>query len=203
MTLGERVKTVRQNAGLSQLEFAQSVSASRDMIANIEADRVTNLATKKPLLQLICDEYNVNSDWLIYGVETSTVSSRVRKLRKFYKLSTAKFAESLGVTHGVISNIELERITQWDTKMPLLNLMCEKYNCRREWLINGTGEMLKQESQADEMCRLVKKLYSSKAPSLKKDIITAVLQTPDKNFDVLEDMMQQILKGVASRMLKP
>jgi transcriptional regulator with XRE-family HTH domain len=133
MTLGERVKAVRQNAGLSQPEFAQSVSASRDMIANIEADRITNLATKKPLLQLIC----------------------------------------------------------------------EKYNCRREWLLNGTGEMLKQESQADEMCRLVKKLYSSKASSLKKDIITAVLQTPDKNFDVLEDMMQQILKGVATRMLKP
>ena len=69
MTLGERVKAVRQNAGLSQSEFAQSVSASRDMIANIEADRVTNLAAKKPLLQLICDEYNVNSDWLICGAE--------------------------------------------------------------------------------------------------------------------------------------
>lgn len=203
MTLGERVKAVRQNAGLSQSEFAQSVSASRDMIANIEADRVTNLAAKKPLLQLICDEYNVNSDWLIYGMETSTVSSRVRAVRKSNKLSQTAFAESLGVTYGVINNIELGRIQQWDTKIPLLNLMCDKYGCRREWLFDGEGEMLKQESQADEMCRLVKKLYSSKAPSLKKDIITAVLQTPDKNFDVLEDMMQQILKGVASRMLKP
>lgn len=203
MTLGERVKAVRQNAGLSQPEFAQSVSASRDMIANIEADRITNLAAKKPLLQLICDEYDVDSNWLICGTETSTIASRVRQLRKSAGLSQTEFAEKLGVTVGVISNIELERITQWDTKMPLLNLMCEKYNCRREWLLNGTGEMLKQDSQADEMCRLVKKLYSSKASSLKKDIITAVLQTPDKNFDVLEDMMQQILKGVATRMLKP
>ena len=132
-----------------------------------------------------------------------TLGKRVRQLRKSAGLSQTEFAEKLGVTLGVISNIELERITQWDTKMPLLNLMCEKYNCRREWLLNGTGEMLKEESQADEMCRLVKKLYSSKAPSLKKDIITTVLQTPEKNFDVLEDMMQQILKGVASRMLKP
>lgn len=203
MTLGERVKAVRQNAGLSQPEFAQSVSASRDMIANIEADRISNLTAKKPLLQLICDEYDVDSNWLICGTEASTIASRVRQLRKSAGLSQTEFAQSLGASRGMIVNIEKDKISNMTPKMPLLNLMCEKYGCRREWLFDGEGEMLKEESQADEMCRLVNKLYSNKAPSLKKDIITAVLQTPDKNFDVLEDMMQQILKGVATRMLKP
>lgn len=132
-----------------------------------------------------------------------TLGERMRQLRKSAGLSQTEFAQSLGASRGMIVNIENDRISNMTPKAPLLNLMCEKYNCRREWLFDGEGEMLKEESQADEMCRLVKKLYSSKAPSLKKDIITAVLQTPDKNFDVLEDMMQQILKGVASRMLKP
>lgn len=131
------------------------------------------------------------------------LGERVRQLRKSAGLSQTEFAQSLGASRGMIVNIENDRISNMTPKAPLLNLMCEKYNCRREWLFDGEGEMLKEESQADEMCRLVNKLYSNKAPSLKKDIITAVLQTPDENFDVIEGMMQQILKSVASRMLKP
>lgn len=67
MTIGERVKSVRVRENMSQPAFAQSVGASRDMIANIEAGRISNMTAKKPLLQLICDKYGISPAWLIDG----------------------------------------------------------------------------------------------------------------------------------------
>lgn len=67
MTLGERIKCVRKSAGLSQTEFAKSLGASRGMIVNMEMDKISNTAAKKPILRLICDKYVISDAWLIDG----------------------------------------------------------------------------------------------------------------------------------------
>lgn len=67
MTLGERIKCVRKSVGLSQTEFAKSLGASRGMIVNMEMDKISNTAAKKPILRLICDKYVISDAWLIDG----------------------------------------------------------------------------------------------------------------------------------------
>lgn len=60
----ERIKLVRIDLGLSQKEFGERIGISRDMIANIENDRVE---VKPLLMQHLCDVFHVNSDWLRTG----------------------------------------------------------------------------------------------------------------------------------------
>lgn len=120
------------------------------------------------------------------------IESRVRAVRKSNKLSQVEFAESLGVTVGVISNIELGRITQWDTKMPLLNLICDKYGCRREWLIDGVGEMMQDLSREQEIIRAVSEMFTGD-DSFKQDIISMLVKLPDEHWGLLEDMARRLL----------
>ena len=121
-----------------------------------------------------------------------SIESRVRAVRKSNKLSQTEFAESLGVTVGVISNIELGRITQWDTKTPLLNLICDKYGCRREWLIDGEGEMMQDLSREQEIIRAVSEMFTGD-DSFKQDIISMLVKLPDEHWGLLEDMAQRLL----------
>ena len=121
-----------------------------------------------------------------------SIESRVRAVRKSNKLSQTEFAESLGVTVGVISNIELGRITQWDTKMPLLNLICDKYGCRREWLIDGEGEMMQELSREQEIIKAVSDMFTGD-DSFKQDIIPMLVKLPDEHWGLLEDMARRLM----------
>lgn len=62
--LNKRIKDVRQTLKLSQREFGAKLGVSRDVISNIEYNRVQ---PKKLLLKHICQLYNVNEHWLETG----------------------------------------------------------------------------------------------------------------------------------------
>ena len=127
-----------------------------------------------------------------------SIESRVRAVRKSNKLSQTEFAESLGVTVGVISNIELGRITQWDTKTPLLNLICDKYGCRREWLIDGEGEMMQELSREQEIIKAVSDMFTGD-DSFNQDIISMLVKLPDEHWGLLEDMARRLMDEQSKR----
>lgn len=127
-----------------------------------------------------------------------SIESRVRAVRKSNKLSQTEFAESLGVTVGVISNIELGRITQWDTKTPLLNLICDKYGCRREWLIDGEGEMMQELSREQEIIKAVSDMFTGD-DIFKQDIISMLVKLPDEHWGLLEDMARRLMDEQSKR----
>lgn len=127
-----------------------------------------------------------------------SIESRVRAVRKSNKLSQTEFAESLGVTVGVISNIELGRITQWDTKTPLLNLICDKYGCRREWLIDGEGEMMQELSREQEIIKAVSDMFTGD-DSFKQDIISMLVKLPGEHWGSLEDMARRLMDEQSKR----
>ena len=127
-----------------------------------------------------------------------SIESRVRAVRKSNKLSQTEFAESLGVTVGVISNIELGRITQWDTKTPLLNLICDKYGCRREWLIDGEGEMMQELSREQEIIKVVSDMFTGD-DSFKQDITSMLVKLPDEHWGLLDDMARRLMDEQSKR----
>jgi transcriptional regulator with XRE-family HTH domain len=67
MTTSERIKAVRKQLGLSQEEFGQRIGVSRDVIGNIEYDRLKRPEQKEPIYRLICKEYDINEEWLRTG----------------------------------------------------------------------------------------------------------------------------------------
>lgn len=62
--LHSRIKAIRETLGLSQREFGESLGVSRDVISNIEHDRV---APKELLFHHICQLYDINECWLKTG----------------------------------------------------------------------------------------------------------------------------------------
>lgn len=63
-TVGERIKELRDSLKLSQAEFGENLGVSRDVINNLERDRV-NVA--KDRLILIAEKYKVRYEWLKTG----------------------------------------------------------------------------------------------------------------------------------------
>lgn len=64
MTTSERVRTLRKELNLSQTKFGEKMGVSKDVIVNIELDRVE---LKDMMLNLICKTFNVNPVWLTDG----------------------------------------------------------------------------------------------------------------------------------------
>lgn len=64
MLLSGRVKTARKALHLSQREFGEKLGVSRDVISNMEYDRVV---PKELFLRHMCRTYKLNERWLQTG----------------------------------------------------------------------------------------------------------------------------------------
>lgn len=65
MHIGDRVKEIRKNLKLSQTLFGEKLGVSRDVINNVENNRVE---LSSLLSKAICSEFNVNETWLKDGL---------------------------------------------------------------------------------------------------------------------------------------
>ncbi|WP_434751374.1 helix-turn-helix domain-containing protein [Paenibacillus amylolyticus] len=63
-TLHNRIKAIRKYFGLSQSTFGEKLGVSRDVISNLEYNRVQ---PKEPLIKHICERYSVDEKWLLSG----------------------------------------------------------------------------------------------------------------------------------------
>ena len=70
-------------------------------------------------------------------MEKSTINARIETLRKELRLNQAAFGERIGLGGGAIGKMERGgTVTDQNIK-----LICEKFRVRREWLVDGEGEM--------------------------------------------------------------
>lgn len=68
MNINERIKFLRkEKLKLSQEKFGEKLGVKRDVINNIENDRLKRPDQKEPLYMLICEKFNVSSEWLKDG----------------------------------------------------------------------------------------------------------------------------------------
>lgn len=70
------------------------------------------------------------------------MNERIRLVRKYYNLSQTAFGAQIGVTLGVIKNLEQGKTT---LSSPLFELLCSIYKVNTEWLRTGKGEMLQEQ----------------------------------------------------------
>lgn len=65
-TLGERVRQIRADMGLTQSAFSEKIGLKQNSIALIESGARN---TTEPVLRAICREFNVSYIWLTEGIE--------------------------------------------------------------------------------------------------------------------------------------
>lgn len=78
------------------------------------------------------------------------IKDRVALVRTHTGLSMRDFAERIGVSHGVIINIEKE-------KAPMTRVVgiaiCSKFHINEEWLFEGKGDMMESEDLVEQLCQ--------------------------------------------------
>lgn len=70
MSIQDRIKTIREELGLSQEKFGRRMGVSRDVINNLERGKVE---PKQLQLNHMCDVYSINPAWLIDGLNDETM----------------------------------------------------------------------------------------------------------------------------------
>ena len=69
---------------------------------------------------------------------TETINDRIKLLRKKKDMNQGEFGKAIGLKQGAISKLEKPGNAVVDQN---IQLICEKFQVRREWLVDGTGEM--------------------------------------------------------------
>ena len=62
--VSRRIKELRKSLDLTQSDFGRRLGVSRDVIANIEYDRVE---PRHLLVEHLCSVFNANMDWILEG----------------------------------------------------------------------------------------------------------------------------------------
>ncbi|HBG6316230.1 TPA: helix-turn-helix transcriptional regulator [Clostridioides difficile] len=62
--INKRVKEIREDTNLSQQKFGEKLGVSRDVISNIENNRVE---VKTVFINHMCEIFNINKEWILTG----------------------------------------------------------------------------------------------------------------------------------------
>ena len=63
------------------------------------------------------------------------IGENVKAIRQSRGLTQRDFAEMLGVSSGVITNLEYNKLSNPEKKMPLMRLISETFNIPLEWIL--------------------------------------------------------------------
>ena len=86
MEIYERIWELRKkHLRMSRSAFGERLGVNRDVINNIENNRLSRPEQKLSLYKLICSEFNVNEEWLLNGTEPMFVQPDTFSLDDFVK----------------------------------------------------------------------------------------------------------------------
>lgn len=80
--INERIKKLRKKENLTQEEFAKKIKMSRSNYTSIETGK--QKITERNI-KIICEQFNVNEDWLINGTGDMFINSESQKIEEIYK----------------------------------------------------------------------------------------------------------------------
>lgn len=89
MTINQRIKEVRRQAGLNQTDFGERIKLKHGAISKLEQDG--NTVTDQNI-HIICEAFDVSERWLRTGEGEMHVSSRhayIKKLAQQYQVGAA------------------------------------------------------------------------------------------------------------------
>ncbi|HZK27655.1 MAG TPA: helix-turn-helix transcriptional regulator [Thermoclostridium sp.] len=85
----------------------------------------------------------------------NTLGDRLRHARKSKGYTQISLAEVIGVSRGVIYNLEK---TKTEPQMIVINAICQTLDINKEWLLSGAGDMEKT-SYAYQSAKTLSELY--------------------------------------------
>lgn len=119
-----------------------------------------------------------------------TNAEKVFAIRKSLGMSRKDFGHKLGVSEGVITNIEIRGV---ELKPLMSNLICRVYNVNPIYMKTGEGEMFINDND-EVLLDEVKQRY--KLTDEEVSIVKSYLELDDDNRKALIEITRNLAKGL-------
>lgn len=109
------------------------------------------------------------------------LASRLKQARKSRGYTQDALASAIGVSRGVISNIEYEKT---EPQTLVIHAICDVLRINENWLISGDGQM-ENDSNLEKRARLLSDIYNSakELSEPEQDYILDMIKTFRKHRD--------------------
>lgn len=113
MTMGDRIKELREKAGLTQEELGEKLGIKKSAIAKYEKGRVVNI--KRSTIKVMADLFGVSASFLMFGEDEDAeddipVSAEERELLRIYRrLNAIGQTTLIGTARGLFANPDMKR----------------------------------------------------------------------------------------------
>jgi len=88
-------------------------------------------------------------------ISMDTLGERLKHARKNKGFTQDSLAETIGVSRGVIFNLEKNKT---EPQTIVINAICQTLNINKDWLINGSGEM-ENTARINQRAKILAELY--------------------------------------------
>lgn len=119
------------------------------------------------------------------------INQRILQLRKHLKLNQTEFGKSIGVSRGVINNIDLN-VVDASTKPLLLQQIVKEYNVDPYWLETGEGEMFLPTTKDDAIMQFAATVLADKEDSFRRRFVTMLSNLSDDGWKFLEKTLDEL-----------
>lgn len=82
-------------------------------------------------------------------------AENIRKLREHCGLTQEEFGSKVGVSVGVITNLELARLKRPESKMPLFQLIADTFGVPVEWILSDNPAPLPPLDERGKQARML------------------------------------------------
>lgn len=120
-----------------------------------------------------------------------TISDNVKLVRKKLHLTQEDFGNKLGVTRGVIYNIEKNLV---EPKMLFLEHLCQVYKVNPDWLLHGEGDMFMdspEDKAEDELSAFFADVMLDKKPDECIDLLRVLATVKDDEWKFLGPLVDR------------
>lgn len=118
-----------------------------------------------------------------------TINERIKLVRNDSGLSQTAFAEQLGTTRGVITNLEGEKTTPNEQ---FLRLICREFNVNENWLRTGEGEMMQSRTRNQEIAEFMGRVMNDPDDAPRKRLISIISKLDVDEWRLLDEIAKKM-----------
>ena len=118
-----------------------------------------------------------------------TINERIKEIRRSSGLSQTDFAERLGTTRGVITNLEGEKTSPNE---PFIKLICREFNVNDDWLRTVEGEMKQKLTRNQEIAEFMGVVMHDSDDSPRKRFVSIISKLSVDEWQLLAEIAKKM-----------
>ena len=134
-TLGERLRTLREERGMTLKEVGNSTGLSFTYLSEIERNSVCPAVDT---VRQLADFFQVPVSTLINGQKKTSLPSKLKYMRKLKKISQKELAQRADISPGLIAQLELGKV---NASLKTVNKLAEALGVSVCYLIMDTRDI--------------------------------------------------------------